>query len=61
MNAIQLQKKLEKKVSDIRKLVKDNMPQKGNTEFECQKLTVLAQLNKLEYTINGISDEDMAA
>jgi hypothetical protein len=41
-------------MQDILKL----MPQKGNSDHDCQKINILNNLIKLEHCINGIDETD---
>lgn len=35
------------------------MPQKGNTSDKCQRVNLQEKLNKFQYAVNGIEDEDL--
>lgn len=38
--------------------VLEEMPQKGNTEEECQKVNILCSIKDLEYKLSGTTVED---
>jgi hypothetical protein len=37
----------------------DQLPQKGNTASECQKMQLQQSLNELEYSVNGTEEADL--
>jgi hypothetical protein len=45
--------------NQIEQVIEDNIPQKANASWECQKLTMLNALSEFEYTINGLQKEDL--
>lgn len=57
MNAKEFKRKSEKLISEIEKLIQQ-MPQKGNTQSECQKLTLQQTINEFSYAVNGVEDSD---
>lgn len=49
--------KLEQEIQKLHALIEE-MPQKGNREEDCQKLTILAAIKRLEMAVNGCEVED---
>jgi hypothetical protein len=40
-------------------LVVNNIPQRGNTSEECQRIALINAINQLEHCINGVTEEDL--
>ena len=50
--------KAELLIDEFQQLVEE-LPQKGDTSNECQRLTLQLRLNQLESAVNGTEDSDM--
>ena len=57
INKAEFQTKVENLVSQIEYLI-DEMPYKGDSERESQKIYLTNQLNQFSYAVNGVEDED---
>lgn len=55
----ELRTRLEDKAEEIREIIESYMPSKGDVEEDCQRLCLIHRLNALEYTINGIEEDDL--
>jgi len=55
----QLQETLQAQIEILQELINDNIKSTGNTEEECQQLTLLNALSNFEYAVNGIEEEDL--
>lgn len=57
MNKEEFKNKVEDLVSQIEDIIKE-MPYRGDSEIESQKIFLLNQLNQFSYAVNGVRDED---
>lgn len=55
-----LQSELHAKAEDIRALITENLPSKGDVESDCQRLYLLNRLDTLCYGFNGIESSDLS-
>lgn len=53
-----LKNKLEFEIEKIRDIIKNSMPYKGDTSLESQKVQLLNNLDRFEYSVNGIDPTD---
>lgn len=57
MNKTEFKNKVETLVFDIEDIINE-MPYKGDSETESQKIYLINQLNQFSYAVNGVEDED---
>lgn len=60
MTVEQIQEKAQELIDQLTQLVNETVPQKGNSESECQHVCVINAIGNLESTLSGISPEDLA-
>ena len=57
MNKTEFKSKVEELISQIEDVISE-MPYKGDSERESQKIYLVNQLNQFIYAVNGVEDED---
>lgn len=57
MELIEFKEKAEDLLSQLEDLV-HQMPQKGNTSSECQRVTLQIAVNEVYYAVAGTTDKD---
>ena len=57
MNKTEFQSKVEELISQIEDIISE-MPYKGDSEKQSQKIYLTNQLNQFSYAVNGVEDED---
>ncbi len=57
MKAKEFKNKAEKLIDKIQDLI-NQMPYKGDTQSDSQKICLTHQLNEFYYTVNGVEDSD---
>ena len=59
MTAEKLKEKAAKILSELEDLINKEMPYKGDSEKESQKVCILNAIRKVEMNINGIENKDL--
>ena len=59
MKAQKFQQMLETKVAQIEQLLREHLPQKGDTAWDCQLISCLNEVWALRSAISGITDSDL--
>ncbi len=59
MKVNQLQHALNKHIDSIALLVTAHMKTSGDSEIDCQRLSLLNRLNALSHCVNGIEQNDL--
>ena len=59
MTAEKLKEKAAKILSELEDLINKEMPYKGDSEKESQKVCILNAIKKVEMSINGIEKKDL--
>ena len=57
MNKTEFKNKVETLVSEIEDIINE-MPYKGDSETESQKIYLTNRLDQFSYAVNGVEDED---
>jgi len=57
MNKVEFKNKVEYLISQIEDVISE-MPYKGDSENESQKIYLTNQLNQFSYAVNGVEDSD---
>jgi len=57
MNKTEFKSKVEELIGQIEDVISE-MPHKGDSETESQKIYLTNQLNQFSYAVNGVEDSD---